>query len=109
MIFAAFLARRAARRYANRLPGSLRKDYGAREFYTPAQIAAAVKRARLPEQYLSIAYAAFLDEATFNQLGFEGDYRSLRALFQRNIRTAPAYGVESVTQEYTGVGGAGLD
>lgn len=86
--------RRAARTYARALPSVLLRSYGASEFYTAAQIEAAVRKAQLPPRYIAIGYATFLPEDAFSQLGVEGDYQSLRALFRRYASTAPAYGFE---------------
>ena len=65
--FHKFKMRRLARLYAARLPGLLLQDYGASETYNDAQIAACVRRAKLPEAGLPIARAAFLREAEFTQ------------------------------------------
>ena len=50
---------------------------------------------------------SFLPEVAFRGLGLDGDYQSLRALFQRHISAAPAYGIEPLDREYPG-GTSGL-
>jgi hypothetical protein len=103
MSFRSLVRRRAAKEYARRLPGTLLLGYGASEFYTAAQIEAAVGKAQLPPKYIAIGYAAFLPEDAFRQLTADGDYKLLRALFKRYLRTAPAYGIDPLDREYPGV------
>src|ERR1700743_639430 len=101
-MFRSLLLRRAARRYAKRLPDVLHQGYGASEQYTPAQIAAAVRRADLPQQYIAIGYAAFLAEDAFRRQVPDGDYLALRTLFKTYVTNSPAYGVEPLNREYPG-------
>lgn len=54
---------RAARRYAETLPGQLARDYGASDRYTPDQLRLSAARAKLPPEFLAVGYAAFLDHA----------------------------------------------
>lgn len=105
-MFEAFRRRRAARLCATRLPALLHQGYGAREFYTPAQIAAAAGKAGLAPQYLAIAYAAFLPEPVFRQVS-DGDYAVFRALFERYRETLPAYGIEPAREHPNAVAGLG--
>jgi hypothetical protein len=77
--------RSAVRKYARLLGPQLRRDYGASEYYTPGQITAAVATCQLPLEYISFAYAAFLSEEAFRNLGVDGDYPSLRLMFFRYI------------------------
>ena len=56
-----------AKRYAHRLPGFLRDAYSASDFYTRAQIDCAVDELRLPNDYIGLAYAAYLPELAYNE------------------------------------------
>jgi hypothetical protein len=83
-VFQSVRLRSAARRYAREVWPRLQKDYGSGETFTVEQVRAAARRARLPDRYLPIGYAAFLPEDAFQALaGLEpiGDRESLRALF----------------------------
>jgi hypothetical protein len=88
----------AAKKFARALGPRLLQDYGASEFYTPAQIRAACVHCRLPTKHIAIGYAAFLPEAAFNALGQEDDYATLRAMFTAHI-PAPAYSEVSPAPE----------
>jgi hypothetical protein len=70
--------RRAARTYIQCLAPVLAKGWGASKTYTPQQVDAAVKLARLSSRHISMAYAAFVSEA---------DYRASSATLPR----APPY------------------
>lgn len=75
-----------APKFARRLAPRLVRDYGASKFYTPSQIRAACAKCRLPRRHLSLAYAAFLPLAEFENataVAVRGDYAMLRALFFR--------------------------
>lgn len=77
---------RAARRYAETLPGQLARDYGASDRYTPDQLRVSAARAKLPPEFLAVGYAAFLDHATFAATlpARAGEYDALRALFLKH-------------------------
>jgi len=77
---------RAARRYAEVLPKRLAHDYGASDRYTPDQLRLSATRAKLPLEFLAVAYAAYLDRETFIGAlpGRAADYDSLRALFLKH-------------------------
>jgi hypothetical protein len=62
---------RAAKRYARELPGQLRRAHGDAKRFTPAQIRRAVADAGLDEQYAGLAYAGYLTETEFQQLGIK--------------------------------------
>lgn len=59
---------RAAKRYARRLPGALRKGWGRSASYTPGQIQSAVKTLRLDPRFIVFGYAAFLSEEAFAEV-----------------------------------------
>jgi hypothetical protein len=92
-LFQAFLLRRAAPRYASRLSYQIRRDYGATEYYTDAQVRAAIRKSGLPRQYVDLGLAAFLPEDGFRKIVTPGaDYQSLRLLFRQPIkRQQPAF------------------
>jgi hypothetical protein len=92
--FRSLLLRRAARQYARRLPGVLLRGYGAGEFYTAAQIDAAVRQAGLPPRYVAIGYAAYLPGDAFSRFAPADDYQTLRILFKRYVRRSAAWGFE---------------
>src|ERR1044071_3597567 len=56
---------RAAKRYARRLGPYLARAYGPSEFYTPAQIRAAVAKTGLNPNFIILGYAGFLPEEGF--------------------------------------------
>ena len=64
-----WMMRRAAKKYARRLPAELRAGWGAAQFYTPDQVAAVIKRLRLEGPHEALAYATFTTEADFAGLG----------------------------------------
>lgn len=75
-----------APKFARRLAPRLLRDYGASKFYTPGQIRAACAKCHLPRRHLSLAYAAFLPLAEFENaadVAVRSDYDMLRALFFR--------------------------
>jgi hypothetical protein len=59
---------RAARRYARRLPGALRKGWGGSASYTFGQIQSAVRALRLDPRFIAFGYAAFLSEEAFAEV-----------------------------------------
>jgi hypothetical protein len=63
---------RAAKRYARRLPGALRKGWGRSASYTPGQVQAAVKILRLDPRFIVFGYAAFLSEEAFAEIYANG-------------------------------------
>lgn len=77
---------RAARRYAETLPRRLAHDYGASDRYTPDQLRLSAARAKLPPEFLAVAYAAYLDRETFTATlpDRAADYDALRALFLKH-------------------------
>lgn len=56
-----------AKHYAHVLPDYLRNAYAASDFYTRGQIDHAVKALGLPQEYIGLAYAAYLPEAAFEE------------------------------------------
>jgi hypothetical protein len=75
-----------APKFARRLAPRLLRDYGASKFYTPGQIRTACAKSGLPRRHLSLAYAAFLPEAEFEEATDATvwpNYATLRALFFR--------------------------
>jgi hypothetical protein len=82
--------RAAVRRYAERLGPQLRQDYGASVEYTPAQIAASVRRAGLAEAFVRYGYAGFLGREAFALLELAGDYATLRAELRSHTRSRPS-------------------
>jgi hypothetical protein len=90
-----FLWRAAARKYAQRLGPQLRRDYGASDTYTPAQIAAAARRAKLPAARIRLGYACFMSEAAFNATMLPPPwptYAQLRGMVQRHGKPRPSSG-----------------
>ena len=80
--------RRAARRYGRLLGPRLARDHGAAGPYTPEQIRAAVREAGLSEQFIVLAYAAFLTEDAFRALGPHDagqGYDELRAMVHHHL------------------------
>ncbi len=81
--------RRAAKIYARRLAGELRAGWGPAEFYTPGQVAAAIKRLELDGPHATLAYAAFLTPGDFEtvQSGLLSKigYDEARKLMERTV------------------------
>jgi len=76
----------AAKGYVARLPAQLLRDYGASDEYTPAQIEASVRRAKLPEPFISVGYVMFLPRENFDAVNRSGmKYEHLRWLV-RSLR-----------------------
>lgn len=77
---------RAARRYAETLPRQLARDYGASDRYTPDQVRLSAARAKLPAEFLAVAYAAYLARETFAATlpDRAAEYDALRALFLKH-------------------------
>jgi hypothetical protein len=67
-IFAALWRKRALKTYACKLPTRLRTDYGASEYYTPAQIKAATGKLNINPNLILYGYAAFLSPEVFAEL-----------------------------------------
>ena len=78
---------RAAKRYAQRLPGGLVEGWRGSDIYTPAQIRVAVKALKLDQRFIALGYAAFLPREDFEALRPEMqvalDYDEARAAFAR--------------------------
>ncbi|MBL8696720.1 MAG: hypothetical protein JNK67_00020 [Alphaproteobacteria bacterium] len=77
---------RAARRYAETLPGQLARDYGASDRYSPDQVRLSAQRAKLPAEFLAVGYAAYLDRDAFAAAlpARAAEYDALRALFLKH-------------------------
>ena len=90
-LFLRLRLRRAAKRYARRLPPQLHRSYGASETYTAAQIRTAAAKQRLDGDFLVLGYAAFLDEDLFccivRKLSVRLSYRQARELFMQFLPT----------------------
>jgi hypothetical protein len=88
-----FRLRSAARRYAARLPDYLRRAHGRSEHYSAPQVAHAVRSLRLPDEYLWLAYAAYLPEAEYehslNGLHPDLTYSEAGAEFARHVPSRP--------------------
>ena len=82
-ILRAWHRRRAVAAYLRRLPGQLRRDYGPADRYTPAQIRASVRRARLDETHSCYAVALYSEPGAFAAdhaaRGAICDYEAMRA------------------------------
>lgn len=78
-----------AKRYAHTLPKYLQDAYLDSEFYTRAQIDHAVKALRLPEEYIGLAYAAYLPKSAFEEthatLPLPMNYEDARSEFFRHV------------------------
>ncbi len=74
---------RAIRSYARRLPGILRRDYGAAPAYTPAQIRQTIKRCGLNSEYSCYAISMFSNRPAFDAFhhsrGEDCDYDTMRS------------------------------
>ena len=84
--------RSAAKRYARSLGPALLRDYGTSEFYNPQQIRATVRRLGLPEAFIDLGFAAFLPEATFDEVAIDrqkGRRHALIELFRRHQPRIP--------------------
>jgi hypothetical protein len=92
-LFFRFRVKRAAKRYAKKLGGRLRYDFGASEFYSPQQIASTAAKLGLPPKYVVLGYAAFLSEAAFDKLAgtlpVSLPYHEARALCDRFVPSEP--------------------
>jgi len=105
----------AAKRYARMLPAQIKKDYGASEFYTSAQIAAAVRRAKLPEAFIAFALAKYLPREVFdNDVETEFSYDLLYDKFKSYLRRLPSQQIgavgenaDAITGWYVGGDGGG--
>ena len=93
-----FRWRSAAKSYARRLGPQLTRDYGYSAHYTPEQIRASVKRAKLDPSYLDLAYAVFLPEESFRHLAQPAnmaDYEILNRLFAASKPSKPVSWTEN--------------
>ncbi len=81
-----------ANHYAHALPRYLHEAYLASEFYTRAQIDHAVNALKLPEEYVGLAYAAYLPKSAFEEihatLPLAMDYEEAREEFLRHVPEA---------------------
>jgi hypothetical protein len=81
------LVNRAAGKYVSRLPPVLMEGWGASTAYTPGQIEAAVKTARLDRRFIALAYAAYLSEEDYARakpsLPLKLPYGGARSTFQQ--------------------------
>lgn len=66
--FLKYRTKRAAKKYALKMPAALGKGYGGSDYYTPAQIRATAKRLRLNLKFIALGYAAFLEPEQFASL-----------------------------------------
>lgn len=85
-MFGRWLLRRAARKYATRLPHQLVTDYGHKEHYTYRQLQHSIKAARLNPRYTILALARYMPRPEFNSLRIGLDdlslgYSDARVLF----------------------------
>lgn len=80
-----WLLKRAAKQYAGRLPGQIRRNYGAKEWYTFAQVQRAIATSGLDQRYAILAYARYLPRSEFENLRIDTplllEYGTARALF----------------------------
>lgn len=87
-MFASWFLRRAARKYARKLPHELARDYGLHEFYTEPDIRNAMAAAGLNQKYAVLGYARFLHRDHFDHLkihlGLKLGYDEARELFVAN-------------------------
>jgi hypothetical protein len=67
-LFATLWRRRALKTYARKLPTRLHTDYGANEYYTPAQIKVATGKLNINPNLIPYGYAAFLPPEVFAEL-----------------------------------------
>jgi hypothetical protein len=101
--------RSAAKAYARRLGPQLSRDYGYSTHYTPEQIRASVRRAKLAVPYIDLAFAAFLPEEAFKRLAQPAnaeDYPALNRLLAACKPSKPASWTENPESAYPY---AGLD
>ena len=84
-MFAKWLMKRAAKRYALTLRPWLARQYGGAEYYTVPQIQKGIGALKLNPKFTAIAYAAFLTEPDYNRLKSDlprvMEFREARALF----------------------------
>jgi hypothetical protein len=107
-LFASFWRKRALKRYACELPGHMAKAYGARKFYTPAQIKVSIEKLKLDPAYVAHGYAACLSKETFDCLPTElrGSlpYQELRAEYLRYV-PAGSFGSDDFHESGAGIQG----
>ena len=70
-LFLKFWVRRAAKRYARRLPDALAEGWGVSETYTPPQIRVTVQKLRLDPKFIALGFAAFLTEEEYLAIAAE--------------------------------------
>lgn len=92
-LFAALLRKRALKKYVRNLPTRLRADYGANQYYTPAQIKIATRKLKIDPDLIVYGYAAFLPAETFAELSppmpASVSYEEARTEFLRFIPPDP--------------------
>ena len=92
-LFANLWKRRALKTYARKLPTRLRTDYGANEYYTPAQIKVATGKLNINPTLILYGYAAVLSPEVFAELSppmpASLSYEEARTEFLRLIPPGP--------------------
>lgn len=73
----------AAKAYAQHLPHRLAHDYGGGGPYTEGQLQTAIRNLRLRPEYAFLAYAAFLDEASYSRLTSPMPREIAQGIFER--------------------------
>jgi hypothetical protein len=104
--FRSIRVRHTARLYASRLPRQLIDDYGSSETYTEAQITASIRRAKLPEAGLVLAYAEFLPEPEF-VAKYGSERLALRQLFRDSLPVVPSSDMQNSNEVNHFVGSVG--
>jgi hypothetical protein len=61
-----FELRRAAKRYADKLPSHLSQSYGKSRTYTSGQLTTAVQHLGLSPRHIALAFAAYQDQADYD-------------------------------------------
>jgi len=99
------MLRRAAKRYAGRLPAALVRSWGRADFYTFGQVRTALTGLRLECRYDAVAYAGCVTEATYlanaASLPLVLPYDQARAMLMRYLsKSGPAtYAFEPMSNE----------
>lgn len=107
---ASFRLNGKAKRYARRLPIALFRGWGVSAFFTPGQIRAAAKTARLDPRYIALGYAGFLPREEYNSavaaLSIKLDYDDARTRLVKftpgGTRTSAGDGVGLDYSQYVG-------
>ncbi len=93
-IFADLKRKREIKKYASELPRRLYGDYGASTFFTPGQIATAVRKLKLDPAFIVYGYAMFLSEEAFASLQLptpnQLSYGDARATFVKYTPVKPS-------------------